>query len=125
MGLHIGLTMKHDLPNEWHLLKKNGNVELTIDKTRPPFMAQMAKAEAAIEKIIFLAKGKKTTTGFSIHVEDGHPTITYVEELNLYRADISSAVLGKSFTLSLDPLSLSNLEELMMVVKYRFTIINE
>ena len=124
-GLHIGLTMKHDLPNEWHLLKKNGNVELTIDKTRLPFMAQMAKAEAAIEKIIFLAKGKENTTDFSIHVEDGHPTITYVEELNLYRADISSAVLGKSFKLSLDPLSLSNLEELMMVVKYRFTIINE
>ena len=27
-GLHIAMNLKHDLSNEWHLLKKNGSVNI-------------------------------------------------------------------------------------------------
>ncbi len=30
-GLHVAINMKHDLPNEWQLLKKNGSIDLKID----------------------------------------------------------------------------------------------
>ena len=39
-GLHLAINMKHDLPNEWHLLKKNGSIDLTLDKSRMPYMVQ-------------------------------------------------------------------------------------
>jgi hypothetical protein len=39
-GLHVALNMKHDLPNEWHLLKTNGTVNLTLDKFRLPYFSQ-------------------------------------------------------------------------------------
>ncbi|PXV82202.1 hypothetical protein [Nitrosomonas eutropha] len=36
IGLHAALTMRHDMPNDWHMLKKNGFVDLTIAKFRIP-----------------------------------------------------------------------------------------
>jgi hypothetical protein len=35
-GLHVAINLKHDLPNEWFLLKKNGTIGLTLDKSRLP-----------------------------------------------------------------------------------------
>jgi hypothetical protein len=35
-SLHIAQNIKHDLSNEWLLLKKNGTIELTLDKSRLP-----------------------------------------------------------------------------------------
>jgi hypothetical protein len=35
-SLHIAQNIKHDLPNEWLLLKQNGTIELTLDKSRLP-----------------------------------------------------------------------------------------
>ncbi|MBK9227462.1 MAG: hypothetical protein IPL67_10520 [Ignavibacteria bacterium] len=47
--------MKHDLPNEWHLLKQNNLIDLTIDKSRLPYMVQTFDT-TAIESVTFIAK---------------------------------------------------------------------
>lgn len=85
-------------------------------------MAQIANADAAVENVIFLAKVKDNTTDFSIHADGTALTMNDLKDWKLYRADLSSAVLGQSFNMSLDPTSLANLEELMIVVKYSFKI---
>lgn len=119
-GLHIGINMKNDLPNEWHLLKKTGSVDLKIEKSRLPYMAQFTRVAASIEKVIFLAKDSRDSGTVSIKVGDAGLTMNHVKDWNLYRGDFSKAVLGQSFRVSLESTSLANLEELMLVVKYNF-----
>jgi hypothetical protein len=46
------------LPNEWHLLKQNGTVDLVIDKSRLPYMAQ--PLDTTIESAMFIAKTEDT-----------------------------------------------------------------
>ncbi|MEB3103555.1 neuraminidase-like domain-containing protein [Ferviditalea candida] len=117
-GLHAALNLKHDLPNEWLLLKKNGSVDLKIDKSRLPYMAQTL--DAAIEDVMFVAKVKDNPAAFSVNVDGNAISLDRIDEWKLCRGSSSDIDLGKSFALSVDPALLNNLEELIMVVKYSF-----
>lgn len=124
-GLHIAINMKHDLPNEWHLLKENGTVELNMDKSRLPYMAQTLNP--SIEKVIFVAKVQNDPPTFAItfNDDDTPSNLSKIEEweqLNLLKVINSNISLGTSFRLSASVGELKYLEELMMVVKYRFEI---
>lgn len=117
-GLHIALNMKQDLTNEWLLLKNNGTVNLTIDKSRLPYMAQTI--DAAIENVMFVAKVKNNPANFTVQV-DGAPTnLARIDEWKLCRGNNSDIELNTAFDLSVVAAQLNNLEELMMVVKYSF-----
>ena len=59
-GLHVSLNMKHDLPNEGHILKQNGTIELIIDKSRLPYMAQSIDASPVIESVMLITTLKTT-----------------------------------------------------------------
>ncbi|PGT56989.1 neuraminidase-like domain-containing protein [Bacillus thuringiensis] len=117
-GLHVVLNMKHDLPNEWHLLKKNGTVELKIDKSRLPYMVQTL--DVKIENVMFLAKVKDNPVPFSVKVGDNTTNLDIIDEWKLCGGNNSDIELDKSFELSVDPTPLNILEELMLVVKYSF-----
>lgn len=113
-GLHVAINMKHDLSNEWHLLKKNGTVGLTIDKSRLPYMVQ--KLDTTIVSVMFVAKIKYDPETFQLNV-DGIPTnLTRVDDLQLC-IGINSGI--DRFILSVSNDDKLNLEELIMVVKYR------
>jgi len=117
-GLHIALNMKHDMANEWHLFKKNGSVDLKIDKTRLPYMAQTIDAE--IENVIFVSKVKNNPSTFTISAGGNTINLARIDEWKLCRGDNSNIDLDTSFELSVDQAQLSNLEDLMMVVKFSF-----
>ena len=114
-GLHVALNMKHDLPNEWHLFNKNGSVELTIDKSRLPYMAQPLATK--IENVMFIAKVKNNLDTFSVN---GDPVnLSKInDEWNLWRGDNTDIKIDTSFNLSVAQAQSENLEELMLVVKY-------
>jgi Tc toxin complex TcA C-terminal TcB-binding domain len=117
-GLHIALNMKQDLTNEWLLLKNNGTVNLKIDKSRLPYMAQTI--DAAIENVVFVTKVKNNPANFTVQV-DGVPTnLARIDDWKLCRGNNSDIELDIAFDLSVAPAQLNNLEELMMVVKYSF-----
>ncbi|MBI3398309.1 MAG: hypothetical protein HY026_03630 [Deltaproteobacteria bacterium] len=118
-GLHIALNMKHDLPNEWHLFKKNGSVELKIDKSRLPYMAQSVDA-AAIESVMFVAKVKNNPASYSIKIDGSAANLSRIDEWKLCRGNNADIELDTSFELSVVPAQLENLEELMMIVKFSF-----
>ena len=121
-GMHIAINMKHDLPNEWHLLKNNGTIDLVIDKTRLPYMAQPFTAE--IESVMFIAKVTGNPANFVIKVDANPPTnLSKIDELKLNRGISTSDIkLDTKFTLSVAAADKVKLEELMMVVKYSFTV---
>ncbi len=117
-GLHVAINMKHDMPNEWHLLKKNGAIDLKIDKSRLPYMAQTIAA--AIENIMFIAKVKDNPASYSIDIDDDTTLLSRVDQWELCRGNNTNIVLDTSFELSIAPAQLNKLEELIMVVKYSF-----
>lgn len=117
-GLHIGLNMKHDLPNEWHLLINKGAVNLKIDESRLPYMAQILNPK--IEKVMFLAKLKNDSVKFSLKVDGDVTNLIRNEEWKLWYGSAPNIDLGEQFALAVDSDPLKNLDELIMVVKYSF-----
>jgi hypothetical protein len=117
-GLHLAINMKHDMPNEWNLFRKNGTIYLQIDKSKLPYFIQSLEVE--IENVIFIARVKNNPASYSINI-DGSPTnLSRIDEWKLCRGDNTDIEIDTSFELSVVPAQLENLEELMLVVKYSF-----
>ncbi|MET3020290.1 Tc toxin subunit A-related protein [Flavobacterium hydatis] len=119
-GLHLALNMKHDLSNEWLLLKKSGVVELNIDKVRLPYLAQSIDS-AHIEEVMFLAKVKDNPVSFVLTLDETETVnLSKVNELNMCSGINSAIKLDIPFSLSIQDTDKLKLEELIMVVKYSF-----
>ncbi|WP_432409200.1 neuraminidase-like domain-containing protein [Wukongibacter sp. M2B1] len=116
-GLQVALNMKHDMPNEWLLLKKNGTVNLSINKSRLPYIAQTMNFD--IENVMFLAKAKENSVISSVKVNGDDTNLNKIDELKLYRGSNSAINLDEPFSLSVDSTDLNNFEELMLIVKYK------
>lgn len=117
-GLHIAINLKHDLPNEWHLFKKNATVDLKIDKSRLPYMAQTLDAEIA--DVMFVVKVKGNPSNFTVNVDGIATNLAKIDEWKVCRGINSNIDLDTTFTLAVAQAQLNNVEELMMVVKYSF-----
>lgn len=117
-GLHVALDMKHDMPSEWMLLKNNGTVNITIDKSRLPYIAQTIDAEIA--DVMFVAKVKGNPANFTVNIDATPQNLARVNEWQLLRGINSDIDLDTAFDLSVAGGDLNNLEELMMMVKYTF-----
>jgi hypothetical protein len=117
-GLHIALDMKHDLSNEWNLLKNNGSVDLTIDKSRLPYMAQ--SLAATIESVMFIAKVEGNPASFTINIINTDLNLSLINDLSLYAGSSTDIQINTQFKLTVAALALVNLDELILVVKYSF-----
>ena len=118
-GLHIAINMKHDLSKEWLLLKKNGTIDLTIDKSRLPYMVQPFDT-TEIESVMFVAKIIENPAAFTINVDAAATNLARVDELKLCRGINSDIDLDTLFTLSVSNADKLKLEELLLIVKYKF-----
>lgn len=119
-GLNIAINMKHDLPNEWHLFKKNGTIGLTIDKSRLPYMVQTFDT-TEIKSIMLVAKVKDNSPSFIIKVDDTPPlNLSRKDDMKLCIGVNSSITLDTLFSLSISDADKEKLEDLLMIVKYTF-----
>ena len=118
-GLHIALNLKHDLPNEWHLLKRNGTIDLTLDKSKLPYMAQPFDT-AEIENIMFVAKIKGNPAAFTINIDGAATNLSRVDELKLCKGINPDIDLDTLFNLSVSNADKLKLEDLLLIVKYKF-----
>ncbi len=117
-GLHLPIQMKHDMPNEWFLLKKDGTITLQVGKTRLPYFAQALNCE--IDRITFIAKVKNNPDSFTITIDAANLLLNRKDEWKLCLKDTTAIELDTPFTISVAQLQLDNLEELMLMVKYVF-----
>ncbi len=99
-------------------MKKDGSIELTIDKTRLPYMAQAL--DASIENVVLLAKVTGNPATFALTLDGGAINLSRIDEWKLCKAETTSVTLAVPFQLALTPTNLAKLEELMLVVKYGF-----
>ena len=118
-GLHTAINLKHDMPNEWHLLKKNSTVDVNVLKNRLPYFAQ--SLASAIENVIFLAKVKGDPAAYTVNVDAAVVNLSNISDWKLCKGETNTIALDTPFTLSVTGApALANLEELIMVVKYSF-----
>jgi hypothetical protein len=117
-GLHVALNMKHDLPNEWHLLKTNGTVNLTLDKFRLPYFSQ--STATAIVDVMFVAKAKSNPANFAITIDGANLNLARVDAWKLCRGTNNTIVIDTPFALAMAAPALADLEELMLVTKFSF-----
>jgi hypothetical protein len=117
-GLHIALNMKHDFPNEWNLFKKNGNIDLILDKSRLPYIAQ-AFDTTEIEHVMLISKVQNKPASFTVNVNGNETDLARVDELKRCKGINSDIDLDTQFTLSVSNADMLKLEELMLVVKYK------
>lgn len=70
-GLHVPISLKHDMPNELNLLKKNFTTEIKINMDRLPYLAKSLAIQTvdlfliARKDINFLKKADGTEVSFS------------------------------------------------------------
>jgi 5-hydroxyisourate hydrolase-like protein (transthyretin family) len=118
-GLHVALNLKHDMPNEWHLLKKNGTIDLMLDKSRLPYMVKPFDT-TEIENVMFIAKIKDNPAAFTINIDAVATNLSRVDELKLCKGINADIDIDVPFTLSLSASDKVKVEELLLVVKYKF-----
>jgi len=118
-GLHVALNMKHDLPNEWHLLKAGGMVNLTVAKSRLPYFVQSLEA-VEIETVTILTRVKNDPASYSVNIDGNPVNLSRIDEWKLCRGSKTGLEIETPFELAITSAQLSNLEDLMIVVKYSF-----
>jgi len=117
-GLHTALNLKYDMPNEWHLLKTNGTVDITIDASRLPYLAQAL--EASIDNVMVLAKVEGNPATFTIKLDGTALNMSREDDWKLCKAPTGAFSLDTPVVVSLTASNLAKLEELVLVVKYAF-----
>lgn len=118
-GLHVVFNMRHDKPNEWHLLKRNGTIGLTIDKSRLPYIVQSFDT-VEIDSVMFVAKVKGNPASFIIKIDEVSVNLSRKDELKLCIGNNNSIDLDTPFTLLVSESDKMDLEDLLIVVKYIF-----
>jgi hypothetical protein len=118
-GLHVALNMRHDMPNDWHMLKKNGSIDLKIDKTRLPYMVQIID-KPAIEEVMILAQVKDDPGTYAISIDDSAIDLAKISsEISLCRGKTEDIKIDKTFNLSIAADQIDKLEELLLVIRYK------
>lgn len=110
--------MKYEMPNEWHLLKQNGVVDVKILKSALPYMVQTIDP-AAIDHVVFIAKVKDDPTSYTIKINNVDKTLAQIADWHLCKGVVNGIVIDTAFQLKITT-GLADLEELMMVVNYVF-----
>ncbi|HEU4914211.1 MAG TPA: neuraminidase-like domain-containing protein [Candidatus Saccharimonadales bacterium] len=117
-GLHTAINLRYDMPNEWHLLKTNGSVDIAIDASRLPYLAQAL--DASIDTVMVLAKVENNPAAFTIKLDGADLNMSREDDWKLCKAETGAFSLGTPVGLSLTASNLAKLEELVLVVKYVF-----
>jgi hypothetical protein len=100
------------------VLKGSGTVNLNIDQSRLPYIAQTIGA--AIDDVMLVASVKNNPATFTVDIDGAPVNLSRVDEWKLCRGVTAGIALGTPFAFSVAAGQLSNLDELMLVVKYSF-----
>ena len=116
-GLQVAINMKHEMPNEWHLLKQTGAANILLDKSRLPYLLQSTPG-VSIEQVLIIAGMSNEPASVDVTIGNGgNISLVPVPALGLYKEVSTDIQLGQSFSLGV-PQAFGALEELMLVVKF-------
>lgn len=96
-GLHLVINLKHDMPNQWHLLKQNGNVDIMLDKSRLPYMVQGLDITEIEMMIIAKSAGD---SDLSFQIDDSETNLVFNKDTQLHIGNATGIEFGKNFELT-------------------------
>jgi hypothetical protein len=116
-GLHHVIDLKHDMSNAWFMLKRDGQISLTIGRERLPYFVQGMNG-LVIGDVILVVKSSNAPAMNSYSLANAVVNATQTQLNPLYHGVASGIDLGIPFDLVLLPAAQSDLEELLLVVQY-------
>jgi len=114
-GLHQSFDIRREFPDEWHLLKQNGTVQISIDGDRLPFFTR--GHAPAVDTAIWVAGLQGNPASYTMNL-DGTP-FTLNSDSNftpMLKGSSTPPPLGTAFTLSTANPAL--LQDLALVIHY-------
>lgn len=115
-GLHIGLNIKNDLPQEWHLLKETGSLTMSLAQSRLPYLVQ--SLSPTINNVLLMATVNGNPANYTIDVDGTPVNLSKVTELGICKGATTDIELDTDFTLDIS--DIENLDELLLIVNYSF-----
>jgi len=117
-GLHKAISLRHEMPNEWHLLTTTGTVNTSINKERLPYFTQ--PIDTTIAYVMFVAKVTGDPANITIQINDVDLILNRNEDWGMCINQTNTIALDTNFKITSNPEDLDQIEALMMVVKYAF-----
>lgn len=115
-GTHVAINMRYEMPSQWHLLKQNRSVAVSINRERLPYLLQVSNI--ALEDVVFVVKLKNNPATLNITVNAA--TLALARQWDLCQGKRSGFTLDTPFTIGLPAsLNLDNLEELVLVANVK------
>lgn len=133
-GLHIPISLKHDMPKEWNLLVSKGIAEIEINKTRLPYVAQAIPLSSV--QIRLVAKPNisrlqsdispgidfifNPITGTDLYISN-EITVSFNKKIKLYGYNNGITNPADVKETDADKTELSLLDDIIIMVKYLLT----
>ncbi|TDB67508.1 Tc toxin subunit A-related protein [Arundinibacter roseus] len=117
-GLHKAISLRHELPNVWHLFKTNGDALITLEKERLPYFTQ--PLAASISNVIFLARLEDNAASLTLQLDGDDLVLNRNDSWQMCIGETTEIDLNTQFQLTIDAGDRPKLVELLMVVKYEF-----
>ncbi|EMS33825.1 hypothetical protein C943_04144 [Mariniradius saccharolyticus AK6] len=124
-GMLYGINLKHDYPNEWHQLKRNGGIDLSLEKSRLPYFVQSLQLK--VTHVSFITKKVEDVESFKLIVHGMDVTLSLKtlenNKTKFLQGDIKNDEVnqqidfGKTLRISAAADDLEKLEELFLVVR--------
>ncbi|MDR6782684.1 DNA-binding transcriptional MerR regulator [Pedobacter africanus] len=115
-GMHLLIGLRQDIPSGWNLLKTGGTVNLSIDKSRLPYMVQ--GMNVGLKQVTFMAQVKGNPQTFTMTLDNSTVTLELNTELGTLIGTSMAIQLETLFTLSVAEADKGKIEDLVLLIKY-------
>jgi|GEM_PF-2233955 len=130
-GFYYAINLKHDMPDQWHLLKKNGTVNITIAKNRLPYFAQalnpvidITTTSSSASRVMVLAESN-TLPGATFKVATATANFNQMVNTNYFKADFGLTISGLMLDTPINIMSNlatgNNFSDLIIIVKIKLS----
>ena len=117
-GLHKAVSLRHELPNPWHLLTTTGEALVTLEMERLPYFVQALGT--SISNVVFLAHVEGNPASITLQVDDATLILSRNDSWQMCIGETNAITLNTQFKLNVAETDRDRFLELIMVIKYEF-----
>lgn len=126
-GLHVAISMRRDMPNEWGMLKKTKTTWVTISRDRLPYFAR--ESSGTVESIVFFTVNTAVSLTVDTQVVEINKALVDVElvevenEIFYSESESDNLAFDSSVKLAIDSQDeLDTVQDLLLVVKVKIGV---
>ncbi len=82
--LHFGLSLRHDMPNQWHEFKQSGETDISFPKSRLPYFIQAMSPEISSVTFIALTDTSVTASAAALKFDSNFASLAAISGTEKY-----------------------------------------